>query len=145
MTIKILYKDGNLIIKHINNPISEKTFADFIGEDWTGKTFEGSIDCSGIGLTSLKGCPKVVTGYFNCSNNQLTSLDYAPEEVKGYFDCRQNFIESLTTENFPKINGIVYSDFEEFNGISGEKLLKDCDDEDDMLLQIIISIIGKKS
>ena len=107
---------------HNNKPIPEKTLTDLFGEDLTGKIYEGNINCSGMGLTSLKGCPEVVNGYFNCSNNHLTSLEYAPEEVSGYFDCSNNNIKTLSAEDFPKVNGIVYSDFEEFNGISGKRL-----------------------
>lgn len=105
-----------------NKPIPEKTFIDLFGEDMTGTTYDGNINCIGMGLTSLKGCPKIVNGYFNCANNHLTSLEYAPEEVSGYFDCTENNIKTLSAEDFPKVSGIVYSDFDEFNKISGKSL-----------------------
>ena len=79
------------------------------------KMVDGYFDISNNGLTSLDGCPKIVTRDFNCSRNKLTSLfegpsevgdfdcsfnqlkslSYAPKEVKGNFDCSNNQIESI--------------------------------------------------
>ena len=79
------------------------------------KMVDGYFDISNNGLTSLDGCPKIVTRDFNCSKNKLTSLfegpsevgdfdcsfnqlkslSYAPKEVKGNFDCSNNQIDSI--------------------------------------------------
>lgn len=56
---------------------------------------EGSFDCSGNNLKSLKGCPRVVEILFNCSHNQLTSLEYCPTTIFGHFDCDRNMLKSL--------------------------------------------------
>lgn len=56
---------------------------------------DGSFNCSGTGLITLKGCPEKVTGFFNCDDNQLKSLQYCPKEVWGYFSCNYNKLESL--------------------------------------------------
>lgn len=56
---------------------------------------KGSIDCKGLGLTSLEGAPEKVEGSFFCHYNQLTSLEGAPKEVKGTFDCSYNELTSL--------------------------------------------------
>ena len=50
----------------------------------------GNFFCWGIGLTSLKGSPKVVGGHFTCNGNQLTSLKNAPKVVGGNFSCENN-------------------------------------------------------
>jgi len=72
--------------------------------DLTGQTYEGNINVSELGLTSLEGAPKVVSGYFYCADNKLTSLEGAPKTV-GNFDCCYNYLKSLegapqTVNNF---------------------------------------------
>lgn len=79
------------------------------------KLVDGYFDISNNRLTSLEGCPDIVTKDFNCSRNNLDSLfegpdkvgdfdcsfnslkslSYAPKDVKGYFDCSNNQISSL--------------------------------------------------
>lgn len=58
-------------------------------------TVKGKFDCSGLGLITLKGCPKILNSSFLCKNNKLTSLKYAPQKVKGYFNCSQNQLKTL--------------------------------------------------
>jgi hypothetical protein len=67
----------------------------------TGQTYNGDINVSNIGLTSLEGAPKVVEGRFYCSYNNLTSLEGAPRVVKKHFYCDYNKLNSL--EGAPKI------------------------------------------
>ena len=72
----------------------------FVSKDKDGFTINfgkitGNFDCSGLGLTSLKGAPQEVGGWFDCSENQLTSLEGAPREVEGWFDCSWNELTSL--------------------------------------------------
>lgn len=43
------------------------------------------FDCSGIGLKSLEGAPKVVGSVFNCSKNDLTSLEGGPEKCFAFW------------------------------------------------------------
>lgn len=50
----------------------------------------GSFDCSENSMTTLRGCPRLVTGNFYCYMNGLTSLDHAPAEVRGKFFCHKN-------------------------------------------------------
>ena len=72
--------------------------------DLSGQHYDGNIDVSFLGLTSLKGAPKIVQGEFNCSNNKLISLKGAPEIVRGNFICSYNFLKSL--EGAPReVNG----------------------------------------
>jgi hypothetical protein len=63
--------------------------------DLTGQTYNGNINVSEMGLTSLEGAPEIVKGNFDCSHNHLTSLKGAPETVNGYFDCSHNKLTSL--------------------------------------------------
>lgn len=58
-------------------------------------TVKGNFDCSAIGLTTLKGMPRVIKGSFDCSGNRLTSLEGAPKEVWMAFDCSSNRLTSL--------------------------------------------------
>ena len=72
----------------------------FIAEDKDGFIINfgkitGDFNCSGIGLTSLKGAPQEVGGSFNCSWNKLTSLKGAPKTVGGNFYCSRNKLTSL--------------------------------------------------
>lgn len=54
---------------------------------------DGDFSCRGLGLTTLKGCPRIVTKTMGCSDNDLISLKYAPEECD-MFIC--DFNECLT-------------------------------------------------
>ena len=56
---------------------------------------EGYFDISNNNLTSLVGCPKVVSRDFNFSKNKLTSLFDCPIEV-GEFDCSHNLLKNLS-------------------------------------------------
>jgi hypothetical protein len=67
----------------------------------TDQTYNGDINVSNIGLTSLEGAPKVVEGRFDCSYNYLTSLKGAPRIVKKHFYCDCNILNSL--EGAPNI------------------------------------------
>ena len=79
----------------MKNNFPEGSFAEWFGKDLTGQTYEGRIDCSGKDLTSLFGCPSIVTGSFYCRHNSLTTLEGAPEDVGGYFSCSNNQLTSL--------------------------------------------------
>jgi len=53
-------------------------------------TYNGDFFCKRLGLTTLEGCPEIVTGLyneFNCCYNNLTSLDGCPKQVgpNGFF------------------------------------------------------------
>ena len=72
-------------------------------------TVGGYFDCSDCKLTSLRGCPKIVSGNFNCFwCENLTSLEGAPEKVGKNFHCsRCNNLTSL--EGAPKeVGGSFY-------------------------------------
>ena len=54
--------------------------------DLTGQEYNGSIDVSESGITSLEGCPDVVKGDFLCVRNKgLSSLEFAPQTIEGDF------------------------------------------------------------
>ena len=91
----------------MKNNFPKGSFAAWYGEDLSGQTYDGNLDCSDRNLTSLFGCPSIVTGNFDCSWNQLTSLEGAPKEVRGCFDCSNNKLTSL--EGAPKkVDGSFY-------------------------------------
>lgn len=95
-----------------------KTFAEWFGKDLTGQTYDGDINCSGEGLTSLKGAPKIVKGSFWCDKNRLTSLEGGPQEVSKNFDCSYNQLTSL--EGGPqKVSGMYECDNNKLTSLEG--------------------------
>lgn len=78
---------------------------------------QGSFDCPGRGLKSLKGlrfgrvtgtfrvphnrltslagCPHTVGKNFECEGNEITSLEGGPQQVGDYYDCSANRLKSL--------------------------------------------------
>ena len=59
------------------------------------RVVEGDFSCSDNNLKTLEGAPEKVEGDFSCFGNSLTSLEGAPEKVGGYFNCSHNFLEDL--------------------------------------------------
>lgn len=55
----------------------------------------GSFYINGNYITSLKGCPKHITGTFNCSNNKLQSLNFGPEYVGVNFISYKNSLTDV--------------------------------------------------
>lgn len=55
----------------------------------------GSFNCGGLALQSLKGSPTHVRYNFNCDNNELTTLKHGPQYVGGTYDCSRNKLEDL--------------------------------------------------
>ena len=88
-------EDVARILNEQDKDFPKGSFAAWYGEDLTGQTYEGNLDCSNKNLTSLFGCPSIVTGYFNCSSNYLTSLEGSPEKVRWAFNCSHNQLTSL--------------------------------------------------
>jgi len=76
------------------------------------RTVEGSFDCSYNELTSLKGCPEIITRSFDCSYNELTSLKGCPEKANGHFDCGCNNLTSLK-HGPKKVDGNYWCDINE--------------------------------
>ena len=96
----------------------EGSFAAWYGEDLSGQTYEGSLNCSNKNLTSLFGCPSVVTGYFDCRLNKLTSLEGSPKEVGGSFYCNNNKLTSL--EGSPKeVGKSFYCPYNQLTSLEG--------------------------
>ena len=85
------------------------------------------FDCSGIGLKSLEGAPKVVGSVFNCSKNELESLVGGPEKCFAFW-ANDNKLGSGTGLKFgPKeVTGVDISKNTISNGvvydISGNRL-----------------------
>lgn len=79
--------NGNIIIKGINNTITELPFLP--------KYVSGKFDVSNAWLETLEGSREIVNGNFNCSHNYITSLIYAPKVVLGNYNCGDNKLSSL--------------------------------------------------
>ena len=60
--------------------------------DLTGKVYDGTITLNNVGLTSLEGAPKEVTGAFCVPNNKLKSLEHCPTKIRGALWCEGNLI-----------------------------------------------------
>lgn len=81
------------------------------------KMVDGYFDISNNNLTTLEGCPKIVTKDFNCSKNKLVSLFDGPTEA-GEFDCSHNNIKTLSYA--PKeVRGSFNCSFNELVSIKG--------------------------
>jgi len=70
-------------------------FKDSTYGDLSGQVYNGNIDISDMGISSLEGSPMVVEGDFNCSWNDLTTLEDGPKFVTGKYDCSNNMLTSL--------------------------------------------------
>jgi hypothetical protein len=55
----------------------------------------GSFNCGGLALQSLKGSPAHVRYNFNCDNNLLSTLKHGPKYVGGTYDCSRNKLQNL--------------------------------------------------
>ena len=77
------------------------TFKDLYG-DKSNEVYNGDLDISDKGLTSLEGCYKKVEGNFYCSYNKITSFKYCPD-IEGDFSCHNNKITSF--EFCPDVEG----------------------------------------
>ena len=81
------------------------------------KMVDGYFDISNNNLSTLEGCPKIVTKDFNCSKNKLNSLFEGPSEA-GDFDCSHNLLKNLSYA--PKeVKGNFNCSFNELTSIKG--------------------------
>ena len=76
----------------------------------------GGFNCAYNHLTSLVGAPQTVGG-INCSNNELTTLEGAPQTVGGYFNCAYNHLTSLV--GAPKTVGAINCSNNELTTLEG--------------------------
>ena len=129
----ILKKRESLLKKFLYNPqtnrydydgnLYKKDLSNFVSEDKDGFTINfgkvtGDFECSGLGLTSLKGAPTEVGEGFYCQNNKLTSLEGAPQTVGESFDCSYNQLTSL--EGVPQeVGGNFYCDKNQLISLKG--------------------------
>ena len=107
---RLITKKSMSNLKQLNNELKqaireangeEYTFADWFGQDLTGQTYKGNINCNKVRLTSLKGAPEKVIGNFECDHNNLVTLAYAPSIIYGNFSCYANMLTSL--EGSPQV------------------------------------------
>ena len=101
-------KDGSIDISgKLYNDDSKEYFKYVLSENVIVNKLYGSFYCCRINLKSLKGSPRIVTGWFNCSYNRLTSLEYCPKSITGEFWFNANKITELI--DWPKnILGFIY-------------------------------------
>ena len=105
------------LIREVNSA-GYYTYADAKKDGKIRPDEEGNIFCRGLGLTSLKGAPKVVKGIFDCSHNELRTLHNGPKVVKGSFYCNYNKLDSL--EDAPeKVKGDFYCSHNELTSLEG--------------------------
>ena len=88
-------EDVARILNEQDKDFPKGSFAAWYGEDLSGQTYDGNLNCSFENLTSLFGCPSTITGSFDCSYNKLTSLEGSPKEVGRNFYCYSNKLTSL--------------------------------------------------
>jgi len=92
------------------------SFKEYYGDLSKVEVYEGNIDVSNAGLTSLEGAPKRVNARFSCANNKLRSLKYSQEYVKT-FVCRDNKIKSLKLG--PKEAEVYFCGYNPLNSLKG--------------------------
>jgi hypothetical protein len=76
------------------------------------KSINGTFDISDNKITTLKGCPKMVSIYFFCCNHNLDSLNYAPKKTLS-FVCWTNYnvsnkIVKFTYEDVLKVCEVTH-------------------------------------
>ena len=106
-----------------------------------GKVSKG-FDCSGSGLTTLKGAPRFVGEDFRCSNLPITSFEGAPLVVNGDFTCSEVNVSSLTGigKNYAKHIGGDFTSNRAFTHmlglvlVDGLKLINTCNSPVDKIL-----------
>jgi hypothetical protein len=98
----------------------------------------GSFNCSYNHLTTLKGCPKIITDDFNCSRNNINSLEHGPKVVISDYYMMLNKLTSMdylpeSVGNYLYLdgdvdlpNGVDFS-VKEFNEYDTYKLVYDYD------------------
>lgn len=86
---KFIIGDDTIVLEHLN----EDEFPEYI----TFGHINGGFHCNDQGLTSLRGCPRLVQGSFVCSGNALKSsgLIGGPQQVTGCYGASNCGLESL--------------------------------------------------
>lgn len=100
-------------------------------------TVKGDFHCEELGLSSLKGCPKVVHGDFLCYGNELEDLEGGPETVKITYNCSANGLTSL--KGAPKeVGAAFYCDSNSLKSMKGgpEKIGKTLDISENPLTEL---------
>lgn len=77
---------GGERLKPEQRHMGAKAYSDYQLPDYINFNIcEGHFTIQRLGLTTLRGCPKIVYGNFNCNDNNLTTLDFFPECVGKYW------------------------------------------------------------
>ncbi|PHS59117.1 MAG: hypothetical protein COB17_00875 [Sulfurimonas sp.] len=63
--------------------------------DLSGTVYEGNMDISNKGLTSLEGMPKEIIGSLICYGNNLKTLEGMPQKIGSYCLVPRNQLTSL--------------------------------------------------
>jgi len=88
--------EGNMIIGRDDEMVDNGEFNQRLPDEVTGM-----FECSDLGLTTLKGCPKIVGDNFMCVGNLITNLIGGPKEFGGImYNC--NFNKLITLEGAPE-------------------------------------------
>jgi len=82
----------------------------------------GRLNLTGLGLTSLEGCPKSVNNLL-LSNNNLINLIGSPDIVSGNFSCRNNNLDNIEgvskeISGYLDLSGNNIRDLKSFNWIN---------------------------
>ena len=86
----------------------------------------GELDLSQSLLTSLEGCPNVITGDFYCTSNYLTTLVGGPQQVDGDYLSSGNSLTDLVG-CASHIGGTLYIKRTNITSLIGiHKIIKSC-------------------
>jgi len=104
-------------LENYRNPSGYNDYKHYTKNADNSIKINGSVDLSEMGITSLSEIPfkiKEVNGNFIVRGNNLTSLEGCPEIVTFRFDCSENNLSSL--EGSPKfVIEQQYTSFNEYN------------------------------
>ena len=70
---------------------------------------DGGVNATWSGLTSLKGCPKIINRHFDCDSCKITEIDDTPEHISEDWNLANNQITSLKgIEKLTRCDGSIY-------------------------------------
>ena len=88
-------------------------------EEWNkGGHLWKQYNANQTGITSMKGCPKIINGKFRVASNQLSSFEFAPEIVKAQVVLSENKFKDFHNihKYFKEIDGELYAEHMDLDG-----------------------------
>jgi len=89
---------------------------------------DGDFDCNEVGITTMKGFPRHVSGNFSCFDNNLTSCEFAPEfigeccTISGNPDLSDitGFPKYIGSDLFARDTKLSYASISKLSAVKGD-------------------------